>query len=145
MRRIGAMSVTASLLLTATSGCGTMANCAGRENCFCFQPSRPPIPFGGVINDGSMVARAAHCEIRDVGAWGIGLATLIDMPLSLGADIITLPWTTYEYIRETQHPTDRYSGFLPLMVPTQTGQPNPAASPTAPVGIEAQPNLHKHE
>ncbi|MSQ97457.1 MAG: YceK/YidQ family lipoprotein [Gemmataceae bacterium] len=126
MARNGTMTLAAGLLLFATSGCGTIANVGGRDDWMVIAlPTRPPIPFGGVRNDIGIVAKAwqpsapvpddkekRFTPVRDcvVTAGAVSLIAF-DMSLSLVADIVTLPWTTYEFTREKLYPTDRYHGL----------------------------------
>jgi uncharacterized protein YceK len=111
MRRTGAMIV-AAILACVASGCGTAANLAGQDHWFMCPPSRPPVPFGGVINDGTVLWHAGQHGIGD-GAVIFSMIALIDMPLSLGADVVTLPWATYELVRETRQPSGKYASWLP--------------------------------
>jgi hypothetical protein len=87
-----------------------MANLSGQDHWFMNPPSRPPIPFGGVINDSRVLVRTAQFGVGDGGLIFSTIA-LIDLPLSLGMDIITLPWATSESIREKHHPSNRYHQF----------------------------------
>src|SRR5262249_9501250 len=96
MRRAAAMIVMLSFL-TANAGCGTMANLDGRDHWFMCLPSRPPAPFGGVINDGAVLLTPA---VVGDGALIFKTLALIDMPLSLAADVITLPWATYAFCND---------------------------------------------
>lgn len=77
MRRLLALA-----LLTLASGCGTIASFAIDET------DRRAEPFGGVRMD----ARVIDAMGRDA-LWLCGLCVL-DMPLSLVADVVLLPYTS---------------------------------------------------
>lgn len=97
MRRIGAIILGTAFLLTATSGCGTMGNVTGHEACLLdIFPERPIVPFGGVGNDLRWMARGP----------GAIVPAAIDLPLSCVGDIITLPWTTYQWLNVPQPPAN---------------------------------------
>lgn len=83
-------------LLFAGSGCGTMRNVAGQEIWLMGPPPERPIaPFGGVDNDVRLMSRAIGPEGCD--SCGVAAAAC-DMPFSFVGDIITLPWTTYQWL-----------------------------------------------
>jgi uncharacterized protein YceK len=133
------MNVAIALLLTVTSGCGTMANLAGNESLPLWGvnagPHRPPMPFGGLANDYCKLGKGWEMlwpELREPRApegtlaaflqdYGGTPGLLLDMPFSLAGDIVTLPLTTYTYIRASQNPTD------------QTSSQNPPKNPEYPV------------
>jgi uncharacterized protein YceK len=123
MRRIGAMSVAATLLLTATSGCGTMQNMKGQPNAFGSlpHPTRPPVPFGGVIADSLCIVNGSLGGLINLepGTLVFVPFALIDLPFSFVGDVVTLPWATYECISELRNPTDRYRCPQPPATPTE--------------------------
>jgi hypothetical protein len=83
-----------AFLLSATSGCGTVANLRGQTVVSIGGPFPCPTrPFGGVIQDATTVA-----EIP------CGFMLLPDLPFSLVGDIVSLPWTTYVYLRQQADP-----------------------------------------
>jgi uncharacterized protein YceK len=95
MRRISGI-VVATLLLCASSGCGTLLNVEGRDALIVDsrpldemrKHERPPYPFGGVANDMAWLNGAEE----PIGVIGC----VVDLPLSITGDIITLPWTAYQ-------------------------------------------------
>lgn len=111
MRIAMAMLLIGLLLFCSATGCGTMANCTGREGWMMPPvyacPSRAPYPFGGVANTGKGAAEVAGSN-RNVGGAVLAAMILVDAPLSLAGDVVTLPWTTFEYTREKISPTNRY-------------------------------------
>jgi hypothetical protein len=86
-----------AVLLSTTSGCGTMSNVMGQEPWLIGPPPvRPTVPFGGIDNDVRWMRRGIGpegCESLPM------VAAAIDMPLSLVGDVVTLPWTTYQSLR----------------------------------------------
>ena len=96
MRRLGAIIVAAALLCAA-NGCGTLANMKGREHLTFatgtdadWAPARPTLPFGGLANDVTFIKKSEY-PIQVV-------AGLLDMPFSLAADVLTLPWATQQWL-----------------------------------------------
>jgi len=81
----------------AATGCGTMRNMDGRTT---YNGPKtewtPPTPFGGVANDARWLSETV-CdveEVLDVPGAVIGCAfILVDMPLSIVGDVVTLPQT----------------------------------------------------
>ena len=74
--RLAAAWIGASLLVT---GCGTMANIDGRKYPLIGARDQvPPAPFGGMDRD-----------LRWISSGGV--VFIIDLPLSLVGDIVTLP------------------------------------------------------
>ena len=106
-------------LLSLIFGCGTMLNLGGSGGPGLISiPSRPPFPFGGVVNDGvgvAVIAAEGTAELGkgkvldSTGAFLGSTILLVDMPVSLAGDVLTLPWTTFVFLSERQHPTGRYS------------------------------------
>ncbi len=77
------------------------------------------------MNDVTCLARLSMEGVGGIGTGAIlaGVVELADLPLSLGGDILTLPWTTYVYLREQEHPSGWYSGIrvrIPDAEPTET-------------------------
>jgi hypothetical protein len=87
----------ALVLIVAATGCGTMRNLEGRQHYGGQQREwAPPQPFGGVGNDARWLGEtvADVDEVLDVpGAVVTCAFILVDMPLSLVGDVITLPRT----------------------------------------------------
>lgn len=123
MQRIIAMNMLAAILLVSASGCGTMANLGGNDDWLVIAvPARPPMPFGGVCNDVGIIAKAQrnydHVSNDDseqkggvryyLGAAAGSALLLADMTFCLAADIVTLPWVTYVFVRETLSPSGDY-------------------------------------
>jgi hypothetical protein len=80
-----------------------MANCAGKEVWLLGPaPERAIAPFGGVDNDLRWLARGP----------GAVPPAVIDMPFSFVGDIITLPWTMYQFYCVSHVPGP--SAILPL-------------------------------
>jgi uncharacterized protein YceK len=109
MRRIFAIKVAAALLLTATSGCGTLLNLDGKERFdfsslnphpanYVLKYQRPMFPFGGVAND--------IAWIKDATQPIDSIFSVADLPFSLAGDILTLPWTSYAFLRGEQRPVE---------------------------------------
>lgn len=65
------MIATLALALLLTSGCGTMTHMV--SDC-------PGDPLGGVVKD-----------VEWIG--GLNILAILDLPLSLVADVVLLPWT----------------------------------------------------
>lgn len=86
MSRIPVLILVAALF-AGTAGCGTMANVSGKKLALISLPNQEvPKPFGGLDRD-----------IRWISEGSIFF--IMDMPLSLAGDIVTLPfvlWTTNE-------------------------------------------------
>jgi uncharacterized protein YceK len=143
MRRNGALSMAAALLLTATSGCGTMQNMRGQPNAFGSlpHPTRPPVPFGGVIADSLCVVNGTFGGLNVETLVFVPFA-LIDLPFSLVGDVITLPWATAEFISEMRNPSDRYRWPDPRVVADPEKGPTPQAETSEPGGAT---NLRKRE
>lgn len=97
MRR-NSVIVMATLLLSTSSGCGTLLNVEGMDALIVDsrppeemrKHERPPYPFGGVGNDMAWLNGAEE----PIGVIGC----VVDLPLSIAGDIITLPWTAYQYL-----------------------------------------------
>jgi uncharacterized protein YceK len=84
------------------SGCGTMLNLEGKEKLdlegvsvvrppgevYVPKYMRPPFAFGGVANDVAWIKESTQSA-------GIVLSVL-DIPFSFIADIVTLPWIAHE-------------------------------------------------
>jgi len=104
------------ILAGAASGCGTFFNLAGSEVQLIGSPPRETAPFGGVDNDVRWMARGVPPN-----EWKpVGIAVAVaDMPLSLGADIVTLPWTVPYWI-------------LNRLVHEHDSLPDPDGAPRAP-------------
>lgn len=117
--RTAAMLLVVAILLCLTVGCGSVGNLQGQDPWFMAPTYRTPMPFGGVVNDGRVLVRAAQLGPGD-GTLIFSALSIIDLPLSLGADIITLPWATYEFLRETKHPKEPDMGHYPVETPTST-------------------------
>ena len=127
MARTSVMLVAAALLLGMNSGCGTMANLQGRTffTAICV-PSRPPIPLGGAGTDVFVIGKAFVRPLGRDGTWFFATMALIDLPFSLVGDVVTLPWASYEFVRETSNPTGKYVG--PPFPPTENAK-NAAPEP----------------
>ena len=72
-----------------------MSNVTGHEPWLMgAAPERTIVPFGGVDNDVRWMARGIQPD-----GWQPGpiVAGAIDMPLSFVGDVLTLPWTTYQW------------------------------------------------
>jgi hypothetical protein len=85
-----------AMLLCATGGCGTAFNVTGHEVWVIGIPQERPIaPFGGVDNDVRWMSRGIKPD-----GWEPGpiVAGAVDMPLSFVGDVLTLPWTTYQWL-----------------------------------------------
>jgi uncharacterized protein YceK len=92
MRRTGG-ALAAALLFCMCSGCGTIFNVTGHEPWLIGPPPERPIePFGGVDNDVRWISRGFP-ESAPLAR----VAGAIDMPFSFVGDLITLPWTAYQY------------------------------------------------
>jgi uncharacterized protein YceK len=114
MQRILATSLMA-LMLTALSGCGTMANMEGKSCWFDSRPpwsTLPPRPFGGVTGDGTIIAGIVDDFHWDSDAWILGAVAVLDMPLSFVGDIITLPWTINAANRTPVNAPDNKPGHI---------------------------------
>jgi hypothetical protein len=75
----------ALLAVSASTGCGTMANLEGRPHPWQSQIGQdPPTPFGGVRKDVGW--------IKSTGIPG-NLLFMADLPISLVGDLVTLPKT----------------------------------------------------
>lgn len=101
--------------LPLLAGCGTLANVDGRSYALIGPPDREIRPFGGVANDlrwirehaGRVVAPEYSATIP-VSLTVIGFFGLIDLPLSLIGDFVTLPQILAmqgepDHIDETAH------------------------------------------
>ena len=76
-------------------------------------PEHPIAPFGGVDNDLRWMARGG----------GAVVGATIDMPLSFVGDIVTLPWTTYEWLNaERKHPEEKQPAVPVGDLPEQSGR-----------------------
>ena len=85
-----------ALLLTASlGGCGTVLN-MGVGTC---PPYSYPHIYGGVEFDGTDLLGSRSCPQKVCG--------FLDLPFSLVADTLTLPWTISEAIR---HPAPQNRG-----------------------------------
>lgn len=94
MRLAGRKRILFALLLSTSSGCGTLFNINGHEPWMIGPPpERAIVPFGGVDNDVRWMSRGIG-----PGNWKpyCIAAAAIDMPFSFVGDIITLPWTAYQ-------------------------------------------------
>jgi len=75
---------------------GTMFNVTGHEPWLMGPPpKRQIVPFGGVDNDIRWMARGIRPD--EVNFAPIAAAT-IDLPFSFIGDVVTLPWTTYQWL-----------------------------------------------
>jgi hypothetical protein len=107
----------------AVSGCGTLFNLAGKEVCVIGLPQpHETAPFGGVDNDVRWMARGIPPNEWMPGCIAVATA---DIPLSLAADIVTLPWTVPYWILNRLDPTH---DSLP------ESNPNPQVVPLSPQG-----------
>lgn len=96
MRRVLASFTLVAMLLSTSSGCGTVANLKGEEPWLLGPaPQRQMTPFGGVDNDLRWMARGIEPDVIEPGPI---VAGAIDLPLSLAGDLLTLPWTTYHWL-----------------------------------------------
>jgi len=78
MRQTRVMILLGLFHLSAIGGCGTIANMNGRDVCIQPMPSRPPMPFGGVVGDAKAVGAAVMYAPKEVGRGGLMEATLVD-------------------------------------------------------------------
>jgi uncharacterized protein YceK len=84
------------LFLCAAGGCGTVSNVTGHEPWLIgLPPERPITPFGGVDNDVRWMSRGIQPDRCEPGPI---VAGAVDMPLSFVGDVLTLPWTTYQWL-----------------------------------------------
>ena len=82
--------------LLVPSGCGTIANMNGETVLSVGGPfPQPTTPFGGVARD---LKLAVEPEMMVVGL-PFTFFLLLDAPVSLAGDIITLPWATHRWLR----------------------------------------------
>jgi uncharacterized protein YceK len=89
----------ALLLLVTVGGCGTMTNITGHDYCLLGGPVGPPCPFGGTSMDAQMICdNTGSCTLA-----------LLDLPLSIAGDMITLPWTAFVYTREQRQPSGKFN------------------------------------
>ncbi len=127
MQRNYAMVILAAMLVGTNSGCGTLVNLAGKDDSLINysqaveevrKPERPPYPFGGVANDLAWLNGA----VQPIGVIGC----VVDVPLSLAGDFITLPLTICRYLSIDRTRTNDEDGTLPY---DRLGQPvdRPAA------------------
>lgn len=84
------LTIFALLLLCFLSSCGTISNIHESG------PLHPALtdkvePFGGVMIDGMLIA--IPFAVDDAGLFYFSIFGVIDFPLSLAGDIITLPYT----------------------------------------------------
>ncbi|HET6574993.1 MAG TPA: hypothetical protein VFG68_15410 [Fimbriiglobus sp.] len=95
------------LVAPLLTGCGTLANMDGRSFALMGPPDRPTRVFGGVANDIRWVGEQAERVVEPDDPWCIpisfasaGYFGLVDLPLSLVGDIVTLP----KVVRGTSKP-----------------------------------------
>lgn len=90
MGRFRGLALLGTLLLGG-SGCGTVLNFhAGMQN------GERCMIYGGVRLDAVVIANMFSGEdVHGVGVFWLGLLYLVDLPLSLVADTITLPVTLF--------------------------------------------------
>jgi uncharacterized protein YceK len=101
-----AMLLCAGAILAGASGCGTMVNMV--DPMFGGFPDKPSHAekqiYGGVVNDFDVIGGAVYWK-SDYAPTARPFAVvvgLIDLPLSLVADTITLPWTVAHQIEKSQ-------------------------------------------
>ena len=107
MRQMCKTLVFMALLVCATSGCSSMANLTGRTQWIGTNGEAKTYPFGGIARNYEsmsmlpLVILRGSTETRLEAAYLTPLL-LVDLPLTIAGDIISLPWATYRWI----HPID---------------------------------------
>ena len=113
MRQASAIILVAALL-SAASGCGTLANLDSQPDK--MAPGAPtvrvPMPFGGVTMD---MKALTHNEPTMPASRVLMYRTiaLVDLPISLVGDVVTLPWVALVSLRH-QPEMGNQTGPMPL-------------------------------
>lgn len=76
------LSIIFSLTLFA-SGCGSTMNCLYLQK-----------PYGGIVVDGKAIGKG--CTPDNPGDVIVGIGAIVDMPLSLVGDTLTVPFILYD-------------------------------------------------
>jgi uncharacterized protein YceK len=126
MSRMTARLLLLGIVLTASSGCGTVLNLTGHEQI-----------YGGTSLDAASVMHAwkdlfnpeDQHELSTRRDEGAVLACCCDLPLSAMGDTFTLPVTCYHWVKEKIKPAS--SEAPATHMDPVTGQPVLAAQPTA--------------
>jgi uncharacterized protein YceK len=136
MARTGAVIVLLGLTF-ATSGCGTISNMNGQPFLGSLPPPRqPPKPFGGVINDGVFIASCGYAvfvrpDVLEVAP--LASLALIDLPFSLVADIVTLPWVAGEMLNVSRPQATGANTVGQQPAPNPLPERVPSAADAAPI------------
>src|SRR5262245_26938032 len=113
----------------AATGCGTIRNMDGHTTYGRAKSGwTPPTPFGGVANDALWLSETVSDveEVLDVPGAVVACAfILVDMPLSLVGDVVTLPGT----MSPPPQPPGPAGGLTP---PPSPGPPGVATDPRLP-------------
>jgi uncharacterized protein YceK len=104
--RLTIICLTGAALVVIATGCGTMVNMTDPMfSAPSNEPSRAEKQiYGGVVNDVDVIGGAVYWK-SDYAPTARPFAVvvgLIDLPLSLVADTITLPWTVAHQIEKSQ-------------------------------------------
>src|SRR5262245_17247608 len=100
--RFAILCLTSAALVAGATGCGTMVNMT--EPMFDSSAHAEKQIYGGVVNDVDVIGGAVYWKsdyAPTARPFGV-IVGLIDLPLSLVADTITLPWTIAHQIEKSQ-------------------------------------------